>query len=217
MTRRKPKELTRKKEKMYVRIGKAAKVLGVGKSTLRRWEKEKKFTADYRTVGNHRRYSMKRLLQSIRHVPMTKKKNKTTVDTRLQVVTYARVSGSKQREDLKRQQEHLKTYIKKHRWKLVNQYQDIGSGLNDNRKGLIRLIKELPVIQPSMIVCSYQDRLTRFGLTLLQTICTIFHTKIVTIHESSQKQSLEEQLVNDVLAMLTSFAGKLHRARRGKN
>lgn len=100
-------------------------------------------------------------------------------------------------------------------WHLVHQYRDIGAGLNDNRQGLIRLIKELPVIQPAMIICSYQDRLARFGLTLLQTICAIVNTKIVVTQELTQKLSLEEQLVKDVLAILTSFAGKLHRARRG--
>ena len=62
------------------------------------------------------------------------------------MVTYARVSGFKQREDLKRQQEHLEMYVKNKDWYLVKQYQDIGSGLNDNRQGLIRLIKELSII-----------------------------------------------------------------------
>ena len=41
---------------MYVRIGKAATIMGVAKSTLRRWEKEEKMIADYRIVGGHRRY-----------------------------------------------------------------------------------------------------------------------------------------------------------------
>ncbi len=67
-----------------------------------------------------------------------------------------------------------------------------------------------------MIVCSYQDRLARFELTLLQTICAIFNPKIVVTHESTHKKSLEEQLAKGVLAILTSFAGKLYRARRGK-
>ena len=122
---------------MYVRIGKAATLLEVAKSTLRRWKKEKKFTADYRTQGGHRRYSMIRLLQIIRQLPAIEKSIKTTADTRPQVVTYARMSGSKQREDLKRQQEYLKGYVKTQGWHLVKQYQDIGSGLNDNRQGLI--------------------------------------------------------------------------------
>lgn len=201
---------------MYVRIGKAATTLEVAKSTLRRWETEKKLMADYRTLGGHRRYSLTKLLQIVKQLPVTNKKLKNTEERKPRVVTYARVSGSKQRKDLKRQQEHLKNYVEKQDWLLMKQYQDIGSGLNDNRQGLIRLIKELPVIQLAMIVCSYQDRLARFGVTLLQTICTIFNTKIIVTHELPQKTSLEEQLVKDVLAILTSFARKLHRARRGK-
>ena len=201
---------------MYVRIGKAATTLGMAKSTSRRWETEKKLMADYRTLAGYRRYSLTKLLQIVKQIPVTNKKLKNTEERKPRVVTYARVSGSKQRKDLKRQQEHLKNYVEKRDWLLMKQYQDIGSRLNDNRQGLIRLIKELPVIQPAMIVCSYQDRLARFGVTLLQTICTIFNTKIIVTHELPQKTSLEEQLVKDVLAILTSFAGKLHRARRGK-
>lgn len=141
---------------------------------------------------------MIKLLKISGQLPVTKEGQRTTVDRMTRVVTYARVSGSKQRGDLKRQQEHLEKDVKDQQWQLVKQYQDIGSGLNDNRQGLIRIIKELPVIQPVMIVCSYQDRLARFGLTLLQTICTIFHTKIVVTNEVTQKNSLEEQLVQDV-------------------
>ncbi len=40
---------------MFVRIGKAATLMGLAKSTLRRWEKENKLMADYRTLGGHRR------------------------------------------------------------------------------------------------------------------------------------------------------------------
>ncbi|MHA2404966.1 MAG: IS607 family transposase, partial [Candidatus Kariarchaeaceae archaeon] len=70
--------------------------------------------------------------------------------------------------------------------------------------------------QPTMIVSSYNDRLTRFGTKLLETICSLFSTQIVITHQDKQQSSLQEQLVEDVLAVLTSFAGKLHRSRRGK-
>lgn len=159
---------------------------------------------------------MVRLLQVTKQVLENKEGGNSKVDTMTCVVTYARVSGSKQRQDLVRQQERLKEVVKVQNWKLVKQYQDIGSGLNDNRQGLIRLIKELLIIQPAMIVCSYQDRLARFRLKLLQTICAGFNTKIVVTNAHKQIKTLEEQLVKDVLAILTSFAGKLHRARRGK-
>jgi predicted site-specific integrase-resolvase len=126
------------------------------------------------------------------------------------------VSASKQKEDLKRQKNHLEVYVGKKHWKLVQAYQDIGSGLNDSRKGLLRLIRELPVIQPDYLVCSYSDRLARFGTTIIQTICAIYDTKIIITHEKDLSESLDGQLVKDVIAVITSFAGKLYRRRRGK-
>jgi putative resolvase len=111
---------------------------------------------------------------------------------------------------------HLSTYIQRSGWHLLKTYQDIGSGLNDERKGLLRLLRDLPLLQPDKIVCTYEDRLARFGTKLLETICTYFSTKIVVIQQQRQPPSLEEQVVHDVIALITSFAGKLHRARRGQ-
>ena len=50
---------------MYVTIGQASEIIGVSISTLRRWECEGKYTADYRTKGNHRRYCINRLKKEI--------------------------------------------------------------------------------------------------------------------------------------------------------
>ena len=101
---------------MYVRIGEAATILGVAKSTLRRWESQEKFKADYKTLGGHRRYNMVRLLQLIHQIPAIKSQVKPTTEKRTLVVTYARVSGSKQREDLKTQQEQLKAFVETQGW-----------------------------------------------------------------------------------------------------
>ena len=99
---------------------------------------------------------------------------------------------------------------------IIKEYSDIGSGLNDKRKGLLTLIQELPILQPMIIVASYQDRLTRFGVKLLETSCTVFSTEIIIPHKEKKKTTMQEQLGEDVLAILTSFAGKVHRSRRGK-
>jgi predicted site-specific integrase-resolvase len=39
----------------------------------------------------------------------------------------------------------------------------------------------------TMIVCSYQDRLTRIGTKPLETICSLFSTQIVIIHQDKQE------------------------------
>ncbi|MFQ5977221.1 MAG: IS607 family transposase [Candidatus Heimdallarchaeota archaeon] len=140
----------------------------------------------------------------------------TQQKSRPRVVAYARVSGSKQRRELTRQIAHLDTYIQHHDWHHLKTYHDIGSGLNDGRKGLLRLLRDLPLLQPDKVVCTYEDRLARFGTKLLETIYTYFSTQIIVTQQQRQQPSLEEQVVQDVIALITSFAGKLHRARRGQ-
>ena len=54
------------------------------------------------------------------------------------------------------------------------------------------------------------------ALHLIQQICNFFQIEIVCTHKSDTIPSLETQLTHDVIAMLTSFAGKLHRSRRGQ-
>ena len=93
-------------------------------------------------------------------------------------------------------------------------YQDIASGLNDQRKGLLRLIEDLPVIRPDYVICTYKDRIARFGTNLLETFCKIYKSELVEMRV--QKQSEEDEFISSLMAILTSFMGKFYRKRRGK-
>lgn len=201
---------------MFISTGKAALLLGVSPSTLRRWDTAKHLVPAFRTPGGHRRYHLTKLLEWTNHLPKRSQNQGTHQQPRPRVVAYARVSGAKQRRELTRQIAHLDTYIQDQGWQHVKTYHDIGSGLNDRRKGLLRLLRDLPSLQPDKIGCTYEDRLARFGLKLLETICTYFSAQIVVTQQQRQPSSLEEQVVQDVIALVTSFAGKLHRARRGQ-
>ncbi len=66
-----------------------------------------------------------------------------------------------------------------------------------------------------LLVVSYPDKLTRFGLAIIKQTCQIFNVWIILTKIDTTTLTPETQLVNDVLAILTSFAGKIHRARRG--
>ena len=199
---------------MYLSIGKVSELIGVSPSTLRRWDRKNQFCCSFKTIGKHRRYLLNDILQFTNKIA---KSNKiSSINQRPLAIIYCRVSGSKQRNDLRTQQLHLEQFVKKQNWKLCQVYKDIGSGLNDNRAGLLRLIKDLPVLQPQKLVISYPDRLARFGLRLIQQICGFFQIEIVCTHQPETVPSLETQLTHDVIAMLTSFAGKLHRSRRGQ-
>ncbi|MCG3218323.1 MAG: hypothetical protein KAR35_04930 [Candidatus Heimdallarchaeota archaeon] len=58
--------------------------------------------------------------------------------------------------------------------------------------------------------------MARFGIALIDLFCDLFGTKIICINENLEI-SEEEKLMNDFLALITSFTGKLHRRRRGKS
>ena len=69
--------------------------------------------------------------------------------------------------------------------------------------------------QPYAIMCTYEDRLARFGTEVIKQYCHTFATKIYAIHQP-EGNSGEGKLVEDMIALVTSFAGRLHRQRRGK-
>ena len=107
-------------------------MMGVSRSTLKGWDRKKLFKAGYRTEGGHRRYSINRLLMKIGKITKKRAKkclSKNSKDKRVRVVTYARVSSSKQKKDLNRQINHLEAYVQQQGWEMIKQYSDVGSGL----------------------------------------------------------------------------------------
>jgi len=201
---------------MYLGIGKVATMIGVSVSTLRRWDEGNLLSASYRTAGGHRRYKLIKILMYCRNIRKSVPDSRQIPSSIVRVVSYARVSSSRQKEDLKRQQDYLAHFVQQRQWTLLKAYRDIGSGLNDKRHSLLQMLKDLPVFQPDIIVCSYEDRLARFGTTIIKTICEIFGTKLIFIKKEDKTASLNDQLVTDVIAVITSFAGKIHRRRRGR-
>ena len=83
---------------MYVSIGKASYMLGVSATSLRRWDNEKRFQADYRTVGGHRRYKLLRLMDFQQESSNELVEDEESIKEELYqtpVVTYSRVSSSR--------------------------------------------------------------------------------------------------------------------------
>ena len=201
---------------MLIRISQAAYILGVSATTLRRWDLTGNLKPTLRTQGGHRRYKLTSILAYTTTGDSPTEEHETRGRHTPTAVTYARVSSPRQKEDLVRQETHLQSVVDERGWSLLRSYRDIRSGLNDQRKGLLRLVRDLPVLQPSVVVCSYGDRLARFGTNILRVVCELFGTRIIVTQDQQHPPTSDQQLVSDVLAVLTSFAGKLHRSRRGR-
>ena len=185
-------------------IKEASEFLGISIDTLRRWERAGKITS-MRTQGGHRRYDKKELI---------KFKMGDNSENRI-TIAYCRVSSSDQKEDLQRQIENVSQYC------IANGYQfrvisDLGSGLNYKKKGLQELIELICSNSIERIVVNYKDRLIRFGFELMEQLCSIYNVKIEIINLTDDK-SYEEELVEDVLSVITVFSAKLYGARSYKS
>lgn len=110
----------------------------------------------------------------------------------------------------------LKNYANRCDFKLIRIYKDVGSGLNTNRKGLWRLIQDSKKSQFSAILINCKDRLTRFGYKYLEKYLSEFNVKIICINKLDDKTP-ESELVEDLVAIVHSFSGKLYRMRRTEN
>jgi len=189
---------------MKISIGKAANLLGVSKETLRRWEKSGKIESE-RTRNNHRRYDQNKLLG------LNEKKTSNEDVT----IAYARVSSHDQRKDLERQVALLESYCASHGWN-YEIIQDLGSGLNYHKKGLKKLINIICSRRLKRLVLTHKDWLLRFGAEIIFSLCEQFGVEIILIN-AKQDTCFEDDLVQDVLEIITVFSARLYGARSRKN
>ena len=189
---------------MKISIGKAANLLGVSRDTLRRWEKEGKIKSQ-RTVKGHRRYDEGEL---------TGLKKRNAPDDKI-TVGYARVSSHDQKKDLQRQKELLESYLAANGW-TFEILEDLGSGLNYQKKGLKLLIKKICSKSIQRLVLTHRDRLLRFGSELIFFLCEQFGVEVVIIN-ASENTTFEDDLVQDVLEIITVFSARLYGSRSRKN
>jgi len=195
---------------MFISIGQASELTGISISTFRRWELEKKYFPDFRTQGGHRRYSINRIKKEILNAPSvnsTKSSKKT--------YAYARVSSFDQKLDLKRQEKRLSQHCEHNKWdfEIIS---DLGSGINYKKKGLNKLIKLMCTGGISRLVLTHKDRLLRFGSPLLFKLCEYFGIEVVVL-ETQLAKSFENELVADVIEIMTVFTAKMYGKRSHKN
>jgi len=93
---------------------------------------------------------------------------------------------------------------------------DLGSGMNYQKKGLNRLLKLLVDDEIGRLVITHKDRLLRFGAELIFAICELKHVEVIIINQG-EAMSFEEELSKDVLEIITVFSARLYGSRSRKN
>jgi len=187
-----------------VSIAKAAEILGVTTTTLRRWEASGKLVP-VRTSGNQRRYSLAAIDPSFAE----------SIETNRVTYAYARVSSHDQKEDLVRQTQVLEMHCAAQGWRF-EVISDLGSGMNYHKKGLKKLLAEILAGRVERLVIAHKDRLLRFGAELIFAICEAKNVEVVILNKG-QDTTFEEDLAKDVLEIITVFSARLYGSRSNKN
>jgi putative resolvase len=189
-------------EPKLLRVSKAAHELGLHPFTVRKWIKQGKIHAVW--VGQEARVPRSEIERLV-----------GKSDGRL-LVLYGRVSGQGQIHDLDTQLARLQAWSKAERaGKTPLILSDIGSGLKASRKQMNRLLKLVIEDQVAEIAVTYADRLTRFGQEYLQVLFDSFGVTF-TVLELGEDKTPEQELTDDLLALIASFSGRLYGMRSHK-
>ncbi|MTK10724.1 MAG: IS607 family transposase [Clostridiaceae bacterium] len=190
----------------YYSIGEFAELIGKTEQTLRNWDKNGTLKPHHVAKSGYRYYSQEQL----NHFFGFKNNN---APQKRKIIGYCRVSSNKQKDDLERQIENVKTYMiaKGYSFEIIS---DIGSGINYNKKGLNQLVELITTSQVEKIVILYKDRLLRFGFELIENLCSQFNT-VIEIIDNTEK-TIDAELVEDLIQIVTVFSCRLQGKRANK-
>ena len=194
----------------------ASELIGVHQRTLYIWE-EKGLIETIRTRGRKRLYNVEKYLKEKICEDETKNKNTVLCDNLDDLdkekeklnICYVRVSSNGQKDDLERQKNQMVKLYPKH--KII---EDIGSGLNLNKRGIKKIINLSIEGKVNELVVAYRDRLTRFGFELIEELIEKYSKgKIIILNEKTMIEP-EEELVKDVMSILNVYVAKMNGLRK---
>lgn len=135
--------------------------------------------------------------------------NKPTQQASPEIALYARVSSADQKADLERQIQRLQDYAAAKGYQVRYQVTEIGSGLNDNRAKLMKLLTNPQI---GIVVVEHKDRLTRFGFNYIARMMEVQGRRIEVILPGDT----ENELVDDFVAVITSMCARIYGRRNAK-
>jgi putative resolvase len=125
------------------------------------------------------------------------------------VALYARVSSIDQKDDAERQMQRLREYAAARGYQVQAEVTEIASGLNEERPKLKKLLTNPKI---GVLVVEHRDRLTRFGYGYIATLLEQQGRRVEAIYPSDTGNDL----VDDVVAVITSMAARIYGRRHSK-
>ena len=184
-------------EQKQFKLTDAARILGISQWTLRRWVRNGKVPAIKRDTGRI-------------YIPvswLTEQTGEVKPPELTRCALYARESSSENKTALESQTEGLRRYAEAKGYQITHVVKEIASGVNDNRLKLKNLLAKKDF---DVLIVEHKDRLTRFGFGWFDLLCP-FRLEVVNVAENCT-----HDLMEDLVAILTSFSARLYGQRRGK-
>ena len=183
---------------MWVKGKEIKQVLGLSNQAL--YERKKKNTIKHKTVDGV-------------HFYWLSENPNTEIKINDLNVIYCRVSNTKQKSDLDRQELILKEYAISTGYKPDYVFKDIASGMNENRNDFNKLLSLVFEKKVNKIFVSYKDRLTRFGFNYFENIFKLFNTEIVVVN-LTKEEDFQGELTQDLISIIHHFSMKMYSNRR---
>jgi predicted site-specific integrase-resolvase len=164
-----------------VKIGKAAKMLGVASQTLLAWERSGELVPARRSQGGVRYYDLARIMGA------------GLGNEDLPTIGYARGSGPGREADLAWQEESLESFCIAKGWR-----HEIISDPTASLEGLKQLLELILHKRTCRLVITHKDRLLQFGSEIILTLCEIQNIEVIITHQGDDPPPFgKEELVQD--------------------
>ena len=181
---------------------------------------KKQIIETIRTVGGKRLYNVEKYIKEIFDYSFGKNVNKINNDVCENLneldkiegklnICYVRVSSLSQKDDLERQKNQMVKLYPNH--KII---EDIGSGLNLNKRGIKKVITLAIEGKINELVVAYRDRLTRFGFELIEELIKKYSKGKIKILNEKEQIEPEEELVKDVMSIMNVYVAKMNGLRK---
>jgi predicted site-specific integrase-resolvase len=188
----------------------ASQIIGVHQRTLMNWDRNG-LIETIRTPGNKRLYNVEKYINESK-CKENICKNLDDLDKEKELrICYVRVSSHSQKDDLERQKEIM---IKNYPNHLI--IEEIGSGLNLNKRGIKKIINLAIEGKVKELVIAYRDRLTRFGYELIEDLIEKYSKGKIIVLSEENKLEPEEELVKDIMAIMNVYVAKMNGLRKYK-